>query len=115
MNTRRYSSLQEKTIARNLGGSVVGGSGSTPYSLGDVRTKHILIEAKTSVTPKRSYSVKLEVIEKLRKEAVEMGKYYCALAFNFGPNTENMYVIDEDLMRYLIQKLDEDFENCDLR
>ena len=40
-----------------------------------------------------------------------MGKPYSALAFNFGPNQKNYYIIDEDLFSdlqtYLSNKIDD--------
>ena len=37
-----------------------------------------------------------------------MGKKYSALAFNFGPNEKNYYIIDEYLFEELLNKLDKD-------
>jgi len=110
MNTKIFSNKQEKAVAKALGGRQVAGSGASVYSLGDVSTKHILIECKTSVTEKGSYSVKREILEKISKESKEMRKFFSALSFNFGPGTNNYYVIDEDLMKYLVEKIAEDYQ-----
>ena len=37
-----------------------------------------------------------------------MGKPYNALVFNFGPNEDNYYIIDQYLMEFLIEKLEEE-------
>lgn len=109
--TRYYSNLQERDVARKLGGKQVGGSGSSIRSLGDVRVgSKILLECKTTMTEKTSYSVKKEILEKIRKEARIMGRYFSILAFNFGPETENYYVIDEDTMKFLVDKINEEYK-----
>lgn len=40
-----------------------------------------------------------------------MGKPYSALAFNFGPNEQNYYIIDESLFETLIDALNDGDEN----
>ena len=35
------------------------------------------------------------------EEALFMGKEYSAISFNFGPNCENYYIIDESLFKQL--------------
>ena len=60
------------------------------------------------MTASESISIKKEWITKTEKEAVFMGKKYTALAFNFGPDEPNYYIIDEylfqDLLEYLRNK-----------
>ena len=109
--TKYYSNIQEKAVAKALGGRQVRGSGASPFSLGDVRLDRILVECKTSTTEKSSYSVKKAVLDKIRKEAIEMGKYYSILAFNFGPDSKNYYVIDEDTAKFLVEKIEEEYNN----
>ena len=111
MNTKEFSSAQERSVAKALGGRQVAGSGASIYSLGDVSLKdaRLLMECKTSVTPKESYSVKKEILKKIEKESREMRLFHSSLAFNFGPGSENYYVIDENLMRFLVQKLSEEY------
>lgn len=104
MNKRKYSSQQEKTIANNLGGRQQPNSGATPFMKGDVILPGVLIEAKTSVTRKKSYSVKEETIKKLKVEALASRRYTWALAFNFGPGTENLYVIDENTFKRIVEE-----------
>ena len=110
--TKYYSDKQERAVAKALGGKQVGGSGASLRSLGDVRVgDKILIECKTSTSEKNSYSVKRAVLEKIRKEAVEMRRYYSILAFNFGPETEKYYVIDENTVRFLIDAINNEYNN----
>lgn len=99
--TRFYSNKQEKQVAKAVGGRQVPNSGATPFNKGDVKTAQFLIECKTSVTEKRSFSVKKDWLLKNKEEAFAMGKDYSVLVFNFGPDSENYYVIDERLFKRL--------------
>lgn len=106
--TRFYSNKQEKAVAKALGGKQVSNSGATVFSKGDVRTDKFLVECKTCVEDKKSFSIKKEWIEKNKEEAFAMRKPYQAIAFNFGPNSENYYVIDEKMFLRLKEVLDEE-------
>ena len=109
--TRFYSSRQEKTVAKAIGGKVTPNSGATPWVKGDILAEKFLIECKTKTTPSESISIKKEWFIKNKSEALFMGKPYSALVFNFGPDQENYYIIDEylfqDLVEYLRGKRDE--------
>lgn len=108
--TRFYSSKQEKQVAKAVSGRQVANSGATAFAKGDVTTDLMLIECKTCVEEKKSFSIKKEWLKKNKEEAFEMGKSYSALAFNFGPNSENYYVIDEKLFKELIEYLEKENE-----
>lgn len=97
--TRYYSNKQEKRTAKVLGGVVQSGSGCTAFAKGDVSTTKCLIECKTSVTEKKSFSIKKEVLDKIEEQAFSMKKPYPILAFNFGNNTDNYYVLNERTFR----------------
>lgn len=101
--TRFYSDKQEKSVAKTVRGKQVSNSGATAFNKGDVTTDKFLIEAKTCITEKKSFSIKKEWLEKNKEEAFEMGKEYSALVFNFGPDTDNYYVIDERLFKQLME------------
>lgn len=104
--TRFYSNKQEKAVAKAVGGKKVANSGATAFNKGDVITDNMLIECKTCMDNKKSFSIKKEWLEKNKEEAFEMGKSYSALAFNFGPDTDNYYVIDEKLFKILKEVID---------
>lgn len=99
--TRFYSKSQESHVAKAVGGKRTANSGATPFSKGDVRTELFLLECKTCVEEKKSFSIKKEWIDKNKEEAFAMRKPYSALVFNFGPDCENYYVIDEKLFKRL--------------
>lgn len=93
--TRFYSNKQEKQVAKDLSGKKVANSGATPFYKGDVVTDDWLIECKTTTcTSKASFSIKKEWLIKNREEAFAMRKHHSALAFRFGEDEEDYYVID---------------------
>lgn len=104
--TRYYSKRQEDKIASTLSGTRTRNSGATKFEKGDVLLDRWLIEAKTKTTPSQSISIQKEWIEKNLKESLFMGKKYSALAFNFGPDEKNYYIIDEYLFQTLVEYLD---------
>lgn len=106
--TRFYSDRQEKQIVKKIGGKQTSNSGATSFSKGDIRTKQFLIEAKTVTKSKDSFSIKKAWLVKNKEEAFAMNKPYNALAFNFGPNEENYYIINEKLFKELVKYKEED-------
>ena len=106
--TRYYSKNQENDVAKTLGGQTTKNSGATMFQKGDVTLDSFLLECKTKTSHSNSMSIKKEWLEKNKSEALFMGKKYNALAFNFGLNEENYYIIDErlfeELINYLSQK-----------
>ena len=111
-STRHFSDMQEERVSKTIGGSKTPSSGSGHFIKGDViqREAHLLVECKTVMTEKQSISIKKEWIEKNIQEARAMRLDNSCLAVNFGPNQENYYVIDEKLMRFLVEKLKDDYE-----
>ena len=97
--TRYYSNKQEKYVANKVDGYQTSNSGATRFKKGDISCPDILIECKTN-----SFSVKKEVLDKLKQEAFAMGKDNCVLVFNFGPDTKNYYILDENYFLELYKK-----------
>lgn len=106
-STRYYSDRQEKQIVKELGGKQVSNSGATSFHKGDINMSKFLIEAKTVTKHKDSFSVKLAWLLKNKEEAFAMNRPYNALAFNFGPDEDNYYIIDEKLFKILLSHLQE--------
>ena len=106
-STRYYSSRQEKYVAKTLGGSVVPNSGAIKYGAGDVQLDNCLIECKTSKTIKKSVSIPNEWLDKLEEEAFSVRKPYYALAFNYGPDQDNYYIINERLFKQFLAYISE--------
>lgn len=107
-NAKSCSKRQEQEIARMVGGKVQPNSGGTRFGGGDVHTQSVFIEAKTPVSDKQTFSIKREWLEKAREQAFEQNKTNYALAFRFGPEQPDYFVIDKRLFKYLIEKLEEE-------
>ena len=106
--TRFYSSKQEHNVASVNNGKVVANSGATRFNKGDVVTDHFLIECKTKVSESQSISIRKEWLEKTQEEMFSVpGIMRWALAFNFGPNERNYYIIDERTFQEFNRILDE--------
>ena len=103
--TRHYSKAQEKKVASKFNGDRTLNSGATPFSKGDVTTDKVLLECKTKTKSSESMTVHKEWIEKNEKEALFMGKPYSAVAFNFGPDEKNYYIIDEYMFEILMKEI----------
>lgn len=100
--TKYYSNRQEKNIAKTLHGKLTPGSGCTDFIKGDVQVENILIEAKTCMEPKESFSIKKKWLTKLKEEMYAMNKDYRALCFDFGDNKDRYYIIDENTFKEFI-------------
>lgn len=105
-STRYYSEKQENSVCEALGGKRQANSGAAKFCAGDVITETFLIECKTCMADKESFSVKKEWWEKNRLEAFQKRKSNRAIAFNFGPGQENLYIISEELMKVLVDCLE---------
>lgn len=106
--TRYYSSKQEDHVAKMVNGRRTANSGATAFSKGDVRNELFLIECKTVTKDVKSVAIKKEWLDKNKEESFAMNKPYSALAFNYGPELPNYYVIDERLFVHLVELLKEE-------
>lgn len=110
-STRYIASIQEQKIAKEFGGKISPNSGASKFSKTDViiNEADMSIEAKTSMTDKESFSIKKEWLIKQKNESFAMRKSNQVLCFRFGPEQEDYYIIDDKLMRFLVEKLKDDF------
>ena len=106
--TRFFSNRQEKAVAKVVNGKQQSNSGATPFYKGDVVTDNWLIECKTATTTKSSFSIQKEWLKKNKEEAFAMRKDYNALCFDFGPDTERYYVLDERTFKRVVELFKED-------
>lgn len=106
-STRYASDAHEKSVCKALNGIQTSNSGAGKFQKGDVIIKDasLLCECKTSLTEKKSVSIKKEWIDKNIKEAKETRLDNSCICFNFGPDTDNYYVISEKLMKFLVEQL----------
>lgn len=108
-STRYYSNLHEESVCRALNAKRTLNSGATKFRKGDCYIPELLlVECKTSTSEKKSVSIKKEWIDKNQEETKSMRLDNGCICFNFGPNTDNYYVISEKLMKYLVENLREE-------
>lgn len=104
-STRYYSDIHEKSVCKALGARQQSNSGAGLFNKGDVVSDNILFECKTLMTDKKSFSIKKDWLDKNKKEAFSMKKDNSVLCFSFGPSSDNYYVVDEILMKHLVESL----------
>lgn len=105
--TRYYSNLQEKAVAKAVGGHKTKNSGATLFGgKSDVSISDLFnIECKTKTKSSDTIVMHKEWLLKNERESITDGHPYAALAFNFGPNERNYYVINEELFIELVEYL----------
>ena len=109
--TRYCSNIQEKRVADKLGGIKIANSGAGKFDKSDVIVKEasLSIECKTCMTPKKSFSIKKEWLDKHKDESFINRLSNRVIAFNFDFEDKNdYYVIDDKLMKFLVDKLIEE-------
>ena len=109
-STRYFSDLHEKSVCADLGATQQPNSGGGKFRKGDVvhKASSTLIECKTCTSDKDSFSIKKEWFAKNEEEMFSQHLSNSVIAFNFGPGQENYYVINKHMMRYLLEKLEEE-------
>ena len=98
-------------MAKMVNGNTVANSGAGKWQKGDVvqYDASMLIECKTTTSNKTSFSIRKEWIDKAKNEAFSNRLENVALAFSYDSDCKDMYfVIDEKLMRFLVDKLIEE-------
>ena len=110
--TRYYSDIQEEDIAKKFKGFKSSNSGAGKFVKSDVSvpSSSLLIECKTVIKEKDSISIKKEWLTKAKEEAFSQRLRNHCIAFNYGPYQPNYFVIDEKLMKFLVEKLAEENE-----
>lgn len=106
--TRHFSKKQETAVAKSVGGNVQKNSGATPFAKGDVIVSGkngFLLECKTRTTHTNSITIKKEWFNKNKEECLLTHTPHQAVVFNFGPDEENHYIIDEYLFKALLEYL----------
>ena len=113
--TRYFSSRQEKSVAKTIGGKVVPNSGAIQFGAGDVQLDDWLVECKTKTTPSKSITIQREWLEKNEEETFSVGKNHSVLCFDFGDlhNSQRYYILSEREFKRLleIERRERDEEN----
>lgn len=109
-STRFYSDKHEKSVCKALGAKQTANSGAALFAAGDCvhDGASMLIECKTCMKDKDSFSIKKEWLEKNKQEMFSKRLQHGSLCFNFGPGQANYYIIDENLMSQLVDYLEEE-------
>lgn len=110
-STRYYSNKQEEYVSKLLSCYRQSNSGAGNFNKGDLINKDasLLVECKTNKTNKDSFSIKKGWLDKNKEETFSQGLDNHCLAFNFNnEGKENYFIINEKLMQFLVQKLEED-------
>ena len=108
-STRYFSDLHEQSVCNALNGRQTSNSGANKFEKGDVIVDDVfLIECKCSMSDKKSVSIKEDWIKKNKEEAFRNRIFNSSLCFNFKPRGKNYYVIEEKLMKFLVEKIKEE-------
>lgn len=108
-STRDASSKQEKAIAKSLNARRTSNSGATKFDKGDLYVgQEWLIEAKTCMQPKKSFSIKQEWLQKMKEEQFATNKMYSALCFDFGDSGNRYYILNEQTFKQFIELLNKE-------
>lgn len=114
MTTRELSTIQEKNVAKSLGGRRTSNSGATAFTKGDVLTDDAIIECKTKMNEVKAFSIQKKWIDTLEEERKGMGKDIAAIAFSFDIGKSSYYVINEETFKRLLDYIKEEREAYDL-
>ena len=106
--TRYFSNIQEKRVAKAVGGKKIANSGATKFSKGDVKVgKKFLLECKTCTKEQKSFTLQKEWFDKNEEEAFALGYENSALVFDFGDGIDR-YIINKDMFLQLLQYMEEE-------
>lgn len=110
-STREVSTKQEKAIAKKLSARRTSNSGATKFYKGDLTIgADWLLEAKTCMQEKKSFSIKHDWLKKLKEEQYGMHKLYSSLCFDFGGDSDRYYILDEATFMYIVDLVKKDNE-----
>ena len=93
VNTKIFSSRQEKMVADYMGWRVVAGSGSRPFAPGDVNSFNFLVECKTHTEEQESIVFKKTHWAKISEEATAKHRYPALVVDNGSQKSQNTWVM----------------------
>ena len=102
---KQRSLRQEREVASKLDGKVQPGSGNQNHSPGDVKTKNVLLECKT--TKHKSFRITTDLIRKVRIEAKSTNKEWAIVLDmddTYSHTKERVVVLDLDLFTALMEQ-----------
>lgn len=93
MTNKEASSKQEKMVAEFLGWKVVTGSGSRPFTPGDVNSDHFLVECKTHIEEQDNIVFYKKHWDKISTESRTINKYPALIVDNGTQKSKNTWVM----------------------
>lgn len=118
MSTKKFSNMQEKRIAKKLGGTTQPASGALPIASlkSDVKVTNsedwkVLVSAKTSMVKnyqagKRSFTLKKEWLEEVKHQAFEGGYDFGVVSISFD-NRQDFYIVEDVDFENMLKALKE--------
>jgi len=118
VSTKKFSNMQEKRIAKKLGGKTQPASGALPIASlkSDVKVTNsedwkVLISAKTSMVKnhqagKRSFTLKKEWLEEVKHQAFEGGYDFGVVSISFD-NRQDFYILEDVDFENMLKALHE--------
>lgn len=118
MSTKKFSNMQEKRIAKKLGGTTQPASGALPIASlkSDVKVTNskdwkVLVSAKTSMVKnyqagKRSFTLKKEWLEEVKHQAFEGGYDFGVVSISFD-NRKDFYIVEDVDFENMLKALKE--------
>lgn len=118
MSTKKFSNMQEKRIAKKLGGKIQPASGALPIASlkSDVKVTNsenwkVLVSAKTSMVKnyqagKRSFTLKKEWLEEVKHQAFEGGYDFGVVSISFD-NRKDFYIVEDVDFENMLKALKE--------
>ena len=93
MTNKEASYNQEHMVANFLGWQVVSGSGSRPFSPGDIKNENYLLECKTHTKEQSNIVFYKNHWDKICKEARSVNKYPALVVDEGSQRAENTWVM----------------------
>ncbi|MBO4542818.1 MAG: hypothetical protein J5725_06495 [Bacteroidales bacterium] len=93
MNKKEASARQEKMVSDYMGWRVVTGSGSRPFSPGDVNGEHFLVECKTHIEEQDNIVFYKKHWVKISEEAMAKHRYPALIVDNGTQKSKNTWVM----------------------
>lgn len=118
MSTKKFSNMQEKRIAKKLGGKTQPASGALPIAslksdvkVTDSKDWKVLVSAKTSMVKnyqagKRSFTLKKEWLEEVKHQAFEGGYDFGVVSISFD-NRKDFYIVEDVDFENMLKALKE--------
>jgi len=118
VSTKKFSNMQEKRIAKKLGGKTQPASGALPIAslksdvkVTDSEDWKVLVSAKTSMVKnhqagKRSFTLKKEWLEEVKHQAFEGGYDFGVVSISFD-NRQDFYILEDVDFENMLKALHE--------